>query len=167
MTETKRRIAHSRPATAYHEAGHAAAAWFLKIGLRSKGVSIVADDSTAGRCNARLRLPKSPEVNNSDRMRLRAERRTIFLLAGMESQRKYDPRSVRHYHAHIDYSNAVDLMSYFVHDDEELEVYLRLLVIRTRQLVALLWPRIQHLAGSLLERDSLTGTEAVAVLHQG
>ena len=56
----------------------------------------------------------------TDAKRLIAERDAIMALAGMEAQRKHPPSSVQHYHASHDYNNAVDLISYFVKDESEL-----------------------------------------------
>jgi hypothetical protein len=93
------------------------------VGLRRSGLSIVPDDSTAGRCHTRLTLGQRPDVNTSDRVRLRAERQAVVLLAGMEAQRKYNPRTVRNYHGRPDYRDALDLIEYFVQSNEELEAY--------------------------------------------
>src|SRR5450631_721052 len=119
--------------TAYHEAGHAIAACLLNIGLRRKGVTIVPDraEGILGSSTSRRTIGRDIEWDTSDRNRLRVERRVQTMLAGEITERRYAPRSVRHYHAESDRSNAINALSYFTADQKELEAWWKLLYIRT------------------------------------
>lgn len=116
-------------ATVDHEAGHAVVAWRVGIALRRNGVTIVPEQAAgiAGCCFHVVTVRKDIEVDRSDRNRLRVERRVQVLLAGEIAQRRYNPRSVRTYHARSDLHSAVDLLSYFFFEQKELEALLKFL----------------------------------------
>jgi hypothetical protein len=138
----------------------------LRIGIRKQGISIIANSDSSGRIHHCFALGERPDVATSDRGRLRAEKLAMVSLAGMEAQRKFSPRSVRNFHASSDYQNAVDLMSHYTCSDEELGAYLRLLLVRTRQLVSLPDSRtcVGALVAELTRRKKLSGSEVNTVL---
>jgi hypothetical protein len=144
-------------ATAYHEAGHAVAAYVQGIGIGRKGVSVVRDGDTDGRVYAHKGFNGNPEYDRSG-TRLGAERRTVVTLAGEAAQRKFRVSSVRRYHAGSDWDNAVNLMSHFVASDRELSAYLELLRVRAEQLVENpeCWAMIDAVATALMEHDTLS-----------
>jgi hypothetical protein len=82
----------------------------------------------------------------------------------VEAQRLYDPRGVRNYHGHSDYSNAITLLGYLVESDEELKLYFRLLKIRARQYLQRFWIDVEALADALLKKKHLTGQEVRAIV---
>jgi hypothetical protein len=153
-------------ATAYHEAGHAVVAIATGVGIRKKGVGIVGDTRSSGQCHTRFVLGLRPDAETTGRSRLLAEKRICTSLAGIAAQRKFGPLSVRRYHASADYKGAVSLLSNFVGSQKELETYIRLLEIRTEQIVNNYWPEIVAMANEILKRKRLTGPEAMDVFYQ-
>jgi hypothetical protein len=152
-------------ATAYHEAGHAVAAYRLGVSLRQ--VSIEPDESSAGHVKHQRLLDKTVAYDRSDRNRMRVERLVIVCLAGLEAQRKFNARTVRHFHAHSDYQSAVGAVERFTTSNEETQAYINYLLARTRSLLAEPggWEEIIGLATALLERQRLTGKEAVRIIR--
>jgi hypothetical protein len=156
----RKRTTNQLLATAYHEAGHAAAAHYLEIPLADAGATIVAGDGFDGRVTMLpeflLSLGQLDCEELTDAKRLIAERDAIMALAGMEAQRKYRPSSVRHYHASQDYRHAVDVISYFAPEEAELNAYLRLLGVRACNLIASpqVWEGIEALASALMARNT-------------
>jgi hypothetical protein len=104
----------------------------------------------------------------TDAKRLTAERYAIFPLAGIEAQRRYRASSVRRYHSSMDYRNAVDVISHFAPDDEELDAYLRLLRIRARNTIALpgVWEWIEELASALMEKRKLSREDVLGIMQK-
>ena len=85
------RKATSREATAYHEAGHAVAAW--KLGYRPIIVSIAAANESVGEVRHESPFPgDSLEFDGSDLARLRVERAIIIRLAGRLTRSDIAPR---------------------------------------------------------------------------
>ncbi len=98
VVNQKRRLRRNKrlEPTAYHEAGHAVAAFFHSVGL--KWVSIVPRDGSLGhvRHNPLFRT-NAPDWDDSNRTRNRLETLVFVCLAGTEAQRRFAPRSVRHW----------------------------------------------------------------------
>lgn len=138
----------TRLATAYHEAGHAFAAYRLGIPIGRKGGSIVPGEDHYGWLHVPVAL-SNPTHGNSDAARVKAEKYAIVSLAGIETQRWHNPKSVRKHHAAGDFAHAADLMSRFVSSSEELNAYMRLLRIRAKNVVTA--PAALHAISSLAE----------------
>jgi hypothetical protein len=157
--------------TAFHEAGHAAVAFYLEIPIAENAVSIICGEGFDGKVSIKQsflrRLGRLDSAELSAAKRLTAERYAIFALAGIEAQRRYRASSVRHYHSSKDYHDAVDVVSYFAPDDEELDAYLRLLRIRTRNIVALpgVWAWIEELASALMEKRKLSREDVLKIMQ--
>lgn len=120
-------------ATAYHEAGHAMAAWYLKIpfGKGKHAISIVPDGSTQGHfLSKHILRGRRIDVGTTGADQLKMERLVVVLLAGMVAQRRHRPSSIRTWHGSSDFHSAVDLIGYFAGNDREIEAYLKLLRIR-------------------------------------
>lgn len=156
----------STKATAYHEAGHVVIGYHLGLRLGKRGVSIISDGDSLGRADVPFTFHNSPEFDKSDRMRLQIERQVICFLAGGEAQRRFNPRSVRNYHASADYQYSVNLLSYVFYGPDELSAYVRFLQIRTRNIVALkhTWVQITAIAEGLLQRKHLSRDEAENIM---
>src|SRR5690348_4312092 len=115
-------------ATAYHEAGHAVAAFDL--GVKLGKISIIADAESAGRTFHRNLLAKLQlDIDQSDRVRMKAEKDVLICLAGQAAQRRFNSRSVRKHHAYSDYRRAVQVLSYFANSRRALNAYMNLLQI--------------------------------------
>lgn len=144
--------------TAYHEAGHAVAAWWLH--LRFKKVSIRPDSDSLGRLvHRKFKAADNPECNSSARIQLLMEKHAICALAGREAQRKFNPRSIRSYHHRSDYGQVIEYLSCRVADGEEIRLWARLLVHRANALITFRWPAVKAVATALLERKTLTEQE--------
>ena len=153
----------ARTATAYHEAGHAVVAW--RLGVAVRGVSIVPDEDTSGRCHhAALIRGKYPELDDSLRAVVRMQKQVMVSLAGLIAQRIHSPRSVRRYHAHTDHRAAVDVALHLTSSEEEASAFLKWLEIRTGNLLRAHWPMVDALSKELLARGSMRGKEVERLL---
>ena len=144
----------AREATAYHEAGHAFAAWVL--GLPIKRISIRPDGDAKGFVQHRSPLAGIRlDIDNSDRARLKAEKAILICLAGPAAQRKFNPRSYRKHHAASDFDLAGDLALRLNSSGEAASAHLAWLQIRAADLVSARWHVVSAVARLLLEREEL------------
>jgi hypothetical protein len=156
-------------ATAYHEAGHVIAAVFQDISLRVHAVSIVPDRESSGRMYHSNPLQGMRlDVEVSDKARLRAERLADICLAGIEAQCRHRRSSVRSYHAHDDYRQAVDLISYFVGTPDVLDAYLHFLRARTKELLNApgRWECVEAIAKALMAENTLSKTRVSEIIRR-
>jgi hypothetical protein len=154
-------------ATAYHEAGHAIARWWL--GLRFKEASIVPNsaEGTLGYVLGKG-LPKwfNPDTHDDNpRVRLRAEKEIISLFAGRIAEQKFRGRRPNRNTHYSDTHSAVDLATYF-HGGETLEAFLKYLFLRSRGLVDVRWHEIGWVAEELLQQHRLTYKAMVDVIKR-
>lgn len=152
-------------ATAYHEASHAATAIESGIGLRKTGISIERDKDSLGHCDTRKAFRGNSEFNATDVQRFKAEKHAIICLAGYAGQRKFFPRS--HDGGRNDRRNAATLMCHFVGSERELNAYMRLLQIRTEQLLDLahIQSSIESVAEALIKRKRLSAEEVEIIMY--
>jgi ATP-dependent Zn protease len=153
-------------ATAYHEAGHAVAAWHVH--LRFRRISIVPNgaEGTLGKVVlAGLRVTESDLYDMAPRTRDLFERRIIVSLAGEEAERLVSGRISRHSGSR-DREHVAELLFQMIASDEEASSYLKWLSARTRTLIRAEQnrPLLDALANALLERRTLTGTTVRALL---
>lgn len=151
-------------ATAFHEASHAVTAIELGIGLLKKGISTERDRDSLGQCHTRKPFRGNSESDASDSQRIKAEKETMVLLAGYAGQRRFFPRS--HNGGWKDRQDAASLMCHFVGSERELDAYMKLLQIRTEQLLAMehVESRIKAVAESLIKRRKLSGAEVEEIV---
>jgi hypothetical protein len=148
----------ARRATAFHEAGHAVAAWKLRIRLH--GATIVPTlDATGQVEHANPLRGINLELDNSNRARLRSELLMMVLLAGPEAQRHYSPRSWRSCHGAYDLDKAADLALNFNGYEDAANAYLRWVEIRTRHMIQEQWGAVENVANALLAEGSLSGKQ--------
>jgi hypothetical protein len=157
-------------ATAYHEAGHAVAAFHLGIGIGRKGVNVIPDSSEdrAGMAHIRKGFAGRPDYEVTDRMRHGAEKHVVASFAGEAAQRRFRASSVRTWHAATDRKNAVDLLSYFVPEKRELEAYCQWPQSRAENLIKRpeVWAQIHAVADALVERKHLRPLEVRTIYKQ-
>lgn len=162
-SQTMKRSNNDVVATAHHEAGHALADF--KLGFRIKSVTIVPGDGYIGRITGHIGIHLgAAEVRNVTSATLaRWHDKVVSLLAGGQAQRRFDPRSFRHWHTRDDKA-AVDMLLSRHHEGDEGRALYRYLDIRARNLVAkpMNWRMIQDLARMLLVRRTMTGEQVVA-----
>jgi hypothetical protein len=171
--QTKRNL--SELSIAYHEAGHAVAAYFLHIPFGKKfAVSIIGDEESAGGVLHRNRLRKDDlilsgsagRVSEGGAERLRAEKLAMFYMAGEIAQRKHNPRSVRSWHGSTDRRFASDVMSRLFGEGDLLRASLRFLRLRTEYLIETpyVWDCVVAVATAVLEKRILTGSEVTEIV---
>lgn len=143
-------------ATAYHEDGHAVAAWMLKTALRRRGVTIVPDqrEGTDGSVFHRRVVGKDIEYDQSGKNVLRAERLVQLSFAGEIAKRRYNSRSIRGHHSESDRQKAMDVLSHLATNEKEVEAWLKLLYIRTENMLSNpdVWRAVERLAAELMQR---------------
>ncbi len=147
-------------ATAYHEAGHAVAAW--AHGVRTKHLSILPDDDSEGRhAHVPYFSGMHPDYDNSPRVQRRLENMVLVCLAGPAAQQRFNPHGFRYSHGSHDRREAVDLLNYLVGSKQELQAYYNLIDIRARQFVGSVhrWRLIVGLAEALLDSGEMTGRQ--------
>ena len=157
-------------AIAYHEAGHAMAAWYHEIpfGKGKHALSIVPEGATQGHFLSKYILHgRSIDVSTTGADRLKMERVVVVLLAGMVAQRKHRPSSVRSWQGSSDFHSAVNLVNYFAVSDKETEAYLKLLRIRAELTLERpgSWECVDALSSALLDRRTLSSIEAVEIIQ--
>jgi hypothetical protein len=151
-------------ATAYHEAGHAVAAFC--VGVRLKKITIIRSGDYSGLCeHAKIIHGKFPECDGSGQMRLAWERQVIVALAGPIAQKLYSPRSFRRYHASSDYRAALIAASFITGSENEASAWLKWLEIRATDLLEFRWKSVKTLAKELLLLRTLDGESALRVIR--
>ena len=155
--------ARSREATAYHEAGHAVAAW--NLGYRSIRASITAGHESAGEVRHESPLVGDEvEFDGSELARLRVERVIIIRLAGPIAQKRHRRTSWRRWHGGTDYAVAADLALRVCGSGEIASAFLKWLDRRAKALVEEHWPAVERLANALLKRGVVTQDEIAALM---
>src|ERR1017187_9553579 len=143
--EMNKRSSKPRRATAYHEAGHAIMCRLS--GIRLNKVTIASDENTTGSCGyEKMIRGKYPETDNSDRMRLKLEKRAMIALAGPIAQKLFNPRSFRNYHASADFKAAVDMALLVNGSAKQAEAWLKWLEICTRETLQARWSIVEGFA---------------------
>ena len=79
--------------TAYHEAGHAVAAFFLHLKIGRRGVTIIPDKikDTLGTAHVLQSLCENPDISISPSTHVRIEDYALMSLAGDAAQKKFNP----------------------------------------------------------------------------
>jgi hypothetical protein len=123
-------VARGDLATAFHEAGHVAAAW--SRGLKVHSATIDPTPEFRGHILHANPL-RGIRLNLSlARVRDRAESAIVVYLAGPEAQQRHNPRSWRAHHGASDFKQAFDLAIGLSTSDEAVRAYLDWLAIVTR-----------------------------------
>jgi ATP-dependent Zn protease len=154
---------------AYHEAGHAVASWYEHLPISEVTIVPSAEHGTAGHV-LHGESPKSfrPDIASQTdaRNRARVEAHARVALAGTFAERLVSRRVSAHSWS-SDREHAVDMLDYLVGSHDELEAYVKLLVVQARQLVQLdyLRPAIDALATALLDRPRLSGRTARKIIR--
>jgi len=151
-------------AAAFHEAGHAVAAYHLHVRLRR--LAIGTDEGEAlGWLDLWLPHVTSGEAENV-RMARAVERDIIVLLAGAQAERICVGRS-SYPAGGFDFYEAMRRAGSICRTSEEMSAYLRWLQLRTHALVeSATWrPPIERLAARLLERHQMGARETRAIIR--
>ncbi len=166
--ELSERVLARLRSTAYHEAGHAVAAYWHRI--RLDGATIEPDADSQGKVRHGNPLAKlRPDVGETGRRgRERMEALVLTALAGPAAQRRFSSLGVRSWHGRQDFKSAVDLVSYFVGSDAELDAYLRLMSVRANAFVALpdVWAAIRIVAARLVRQRGMGRAELRTAIRE-
>lgn len=145
--------------TAYHEAGHAVASYYLHIAFTY--ATIIPEEDSSGHVLHPQSIFKKfePEWDNSLKAVDRAERIIIVSLAGEASERRFANRYDRKGSGE-DWHHAVNLASYFAGNEEVLRAYVNYLWTRAKTLfnAPWLWAAVEAVAKELLVRKKM-GTQ--------
>jgi ATP-dependent Zn protease len=153
-------------AAAFHEAGHAVAAYHT--GVRFRRVVI---GKNTGKELGWLELWLTPQSTSDGAVDVRTEhaieRSVIVLLAGSQAERMALGRA-KYLGSGLDFFEAVRYASYLCRTRREMSAYLRWMQLRVRALVeSPRWRRpIQALAASLVERRQLGVREARGIIRR-
>jgi hypothetical protein len=150
--------------TAYHEAGHAVAAYVRH--LRFTSISIIPDRGTLGRCEfSETGVVIDPESGTQLRARRRIETLIIVSLAGVIAESLLTGRH-NWRGAHADLHDATRYASFVTGNVEELRAYERWLWEHTRTLLGArpCWLAVQQLAVTLIEDRRIGERRARAII---
>jgi hypothetical protein len=134
---TKEKRQRAMTATAYHEAGHAVAAW--QFCLKFKHVTIRSNADSLGHMLHSVPNWFRPDIESSDRVFLRAQRHIITSFAGQHAEAKFRGRPPR-FGMESDNQNAVDMALRLCGSQETTQAYLRYCGLVGRDLVNVRWP---------------------------
>ena len=154
--------------TAYHEGGHAVAAYLLK--RRFTGISIVPDDDdgSLGRCTYdKWRSKLNPEYDDGPVLRNLVETRVMTALAGIQAEAELTRRR-NWVGANSDLRSAANLLSYISGSTAEHTAYQDWLWERTGSLIRdpQHWAMIQALASALLTQHLIGERKARAIIRE-
>ncbi len=152
--------------TAYHEAGHAVAAYYRYYPF--KHVTVIPDE-TAGSLGHILYRPlrsfKNIEFDITPTLAKRIEDKVVISLAGGIAQRKFHKRGYWSYHTSSDNQSAVDLALRVNGTTEAADAYLHWLYICARQLVECHWKDICAVANELKGHKTISHEDVDRAIH--
>ena len=153
---------------AYHEAGHAVAAFHHNVRVKKR--SILPEPGSSGRLTPHPSYFSGihPESDTSPRVQRRLENMVLVCCAGPAAQRRFNPRGYRTNQGQGDWHQAIDLLSHLSGDSEILLAYFNLIDLQARKFVHLpwAWSCIEDLAAALLEHKELTGKQVRSVVEE-
>jgi Peptidase family M41 len=153
--------------TAYHEAGHAVAAYVVRRGVMK--VSIAPDDTSLGRVHCQRWGEKfRPDAEVTSRTRARLEAGITVCLAGPEAERAFLGRRTIRGLESSDLHKACNLASYLSGDPDVDGAYVYWLQLCTRSLLARPdnWAGVVALAAALLESPEISGRRSRQIIHE-
>jgi len=152
-------------AAAFHEAGHAVAAYHVKVRLRRIAIGGDVEHALGW-----LELwPPHAAANGVPDLRTEnlVERSVIVLLAGAQAERVGVGRA-NYLGGSLDFYDAVQCAGYLCRTTEEISAYLRWMQLRVRALVkSPTWQEpIEALTKCLLQRGTLGARDARAIIQR-
>src|SRR3954471_6910286 len=154
---TKRLHILLRP-TAFHEAGHAVAAYVL--GRPIKHATIVPEQWKLGhvRLGGRHHAQRLETTTVGVQARFRLECDVIGAFAGPEAERRATGRA-NNVGARSDHGYAADVaLALAGGDEKEANAYIRWVRRRAERLIEQYWTQVEAVAALLMERRTVTGT---------
>jgi hypothetical protein len=158
----RRRRKHE--STAYHEAGHAVAAFVLALKIGKRGVSIVADREKdfVGLAHVPVQVRERPDCAVSGRTRLHLEKQAIMSFAGDAAERKFDGR--HRFGGHRDYQHAAELLALLATSWEQHDARIEVARLGARDIVEATWSSIQAVAEELLRKKTLNVADVKTIV---
>lgn len=155
--------------TAFHEAGHAVARFYL-MSFRTKRATIkpTRDGKALGHVAGARGLGRAVEWSAAPVVVERLHRAAVVCMAGAKAERRAfprDPRSRINAGGADDFRTAVDLLSRISEDNRYIEARLRLIDIELDELMATRWRDAVAVVEALLRRETLTGDEIREVIN--
>lgn len=149
----------------YHEAGHAVAAFVLR--MRFTHLSIIPDEDSMGHTMTSKLRDIRPDTVSSRAVRDRCERYAIVSLAGLVSERLRVGR-VRYLTNHPDIVQAFELCANMCESEEEKESCVRWLWERAKNLIKkeTHWAAVTALAQRLMVQKYIGEREARRIIRQ-
>ena len=156
----------SDAAAAYHEAGHAVAAFFNNLRIVRATLHRTKSEASCVETVLSLRHDR-PDLVVTDHVRAKIEREAMVCFAGKLAQRMYATRSVRSWQNRHDYHVAADLLSYCGSEGEILRAHVRYLEARVSAALRTSRYRVSlnAVAEALLEHGAMRGSQIVAVIQ--
>jgi hypothetical protein len=142
------------------------------LGVATKRITIVPEGDSAGHVeNRSIGNRTRADIEWADRFsrgRLKAEKIVMVSMAGELAQRRFDPSSVRSYHASGDRWSITDILMRYAPSDPDgainITQHYKLLRQWTADLVEHKWYLIEALAEALMERGTLSSKEVREVI---
>jgi hypothetical protein len=159
MAPKKSTRAERLKGTAIHEAGHAVAAYYLRV--RIKYVTI------APHGDAHVEFGRHGMLDDSLCGTDRAERHIMVRFAGQIAERKHAPRSKWRRGGWVDRAAALELFSCIDQPDQKVrDLHMKLLWRKTECLVEFRWEDIRAVADALLKHKKLDATQVGNVIDK-
>lgn len=152
--------------TAYHEAGHAVAAYVMHRRFTSVSIIPEEDDDSYGRCSMGKWLSNlNPEWDTGNKVRNLVEREAMIYMAGAQAVARLTGR-INWVGFGYDKVKAINIINRLCDDEKELGAYFRWLWERTRIWVkfSLHWAMIEALSEALMEQPIIGERKARAVI---
>jgi hypothetical protein len=149
-----KQIPHTKAlSTAFHEAGHAVAAW--QVGRKPIEISLVFDDDCFAYAEHQAGFSGSDDpkyeknVGDEEKAMLLA----IISLSGPIAQKRHNPRSVRNVHGSSDRKAAYELAELFCESEKECIAWIKLCQIRVETIIEMLWPAVTSVAMAVMKNQ--------------
>jgi Peptidase family M41 len=165
LRQKRRKPPSDLECVAYHEAGHAVAAYNLK--RRFNYVTIIREDDTLGQCRFTPYKNFRPDIYSDNKTKARVEQAIVMLFAGAAAENKLAGKRNRA-GEDDDFQKAVNLAASQCGSDEEVGAYLNWLWVRTRVLLDLpwLWAAVEALAQELLKYRKVSYQKACKIIKE-
>jgi len=154
-----------RERTAYHEAAHAVVAFYCNLVPKTRHVTIVPDEDTAGHHKSYKTPSFHPGIDVSPRAQVRVQEEIQVCLAGNIAVKKLTGR-YEHKLSSNDMKRAVDYALSLAGSSESAGKLVEWLWVCTEDGVNRWWPIIQKVAQCLLEHETLVGEELRQVIQR-
>lgn len=152
---------------AYHEAGHAVAAFELRRAIKSVDIIPDTEDDRQGALhNTKINF-EGVAWDNGNKYRSKIERAVIIFFAGYIAEKKYSCKTTFAFKNLTDTHRALDYLDYLTGSDEESGAYAGWLFVKTQNLMNLPynWNAVIAVADALLQKRKLSQKECREIIQ--